>query len=101
MDKVSTLILHNLKKSGGQYISFALIICLTAFVMNIALVLAFQTFDAYDRRFSELETADVNFMIPRSAADGGELLNELRGIDSVSEAEKHNGIFVTAKEVEL
>ncbi len=96
MDKVSTLILHNLKKSRGQYISFALIICLTAFIMNIALVLAFQTFDAYDRRFSELETADVNFMIPRSAADGGELLDGLRGIDGVSEAEKHNGIFVTA-----
>lgn len=60
MDKVSTLIVHNLKKSVGQYVSFGIIICLTAFIMNIALVLAFQTFNAYDRRFSELDTVDVH-----------------------------------------
>ena len=95
MDKVSTLIIHNLKKSKGQYISFGVIICLTAFIMNIALVLAFQTFNAYDRRFSELDTADVNFMIPRSA-DDDDIIDKIRNIDGVSEAEKHNGIFVTA-----
>lgn len=60
MDKVSTLIVRNLKKSMGQYISFGIIICLKAFIMNIALVLAFQTFNAYDRRFSELDTVDVH-----------------------------------------
>lgn len=95
LDKVSTLTVHNLKKSKGQYISFGIIICLTAFIMNIALVLAFQTFDAYDRRFSELDTADINFMIPRSMDDRG-LIDEIRNIDGVSEAEKHNGIFVSA-----
>ena len=60
MNKTSTLVIHNLKKTKGQYISFGLIICLTAFIMNIALVLAFQTFHAYDSLFWELDTADIN-----------------------------------------
>lgn len=95
MNKTSTLILHNLKKSKGQYLSFALIICLTAFIMNIALVLAFQTFSAYDSRFLELDTADINFMIPQ-LQDNSEMIDEVEKIDGVSKAEKHNGIFVAA-----
>lgn len=95
MNKTSTLILHNLKKSKGQYLSFALIICLTAFIMNIALVLAFQTFSAYDRRFLELDTADLNFMTPQ-IQDNSEMIAEVEKIDGVSKAEKHNGIFVAA-----
>ena len=56
VNKTKMLVLHNLRKAKGQYISFGLIICLTALIMNIALVLAFQTFDAYDSRFLELHT---------------------------------------------
>ena len=95
MNKTSTLILHNLKKAKGQYTSFGLIICLTAFIMNIALVLAFQTFHAYDSRFSELDTADINFLIPQFQ-DDGEIIDEIRKIDGVSAVEKHGGIFVSA-----
>lgn len=95
MNKTSTLILHNLNKAKGQYMSFALIICLTAFIMNIALVLAFQTFAAYDSRFLELDTADMNFMIPKFQ-DDSEIITEIEKIDGVSMAEKHSGIFVSA-----
>lgn len=95
MNKTSTLILHNLKKTKGQYISFGLIICLTAFIMNIALVLAFQTFSAYDSRFLELDTADINVLIPK-LQDNSELNSEIEKIDGVTVVEKHGGIFVTA-----
>lgn len=95
MKKISTLILHNLKKAKGQYISFALIICLTAFIMNIALVLAFQTFGAYDSLFSELDTADINFMIPQFQDESG-MIAGIEEIDGVSTVEKHNGVFVSA-----
>lgn len=94
MNKTFTLIIHNLKKAKGQYVSFGLIICLTAFIMNIALVLSFQTFSAYDSRFDELDTADVNFLIPQiQDADG--LIAEVEAIDGVLSAEKHNGIFIS------
>ena len=95
MNKTATLIIHNLKKNKGQYLSFGFIICLTAFIMNIALVLAFQTSDAYDSRFHELDTADINFIIPQ-LQDNNELIAEIETIDGVSTVEKRGGIFVSA-----
>ncbi len=95
MNRISMLIAHNLKKAKGQYLSFALIICLTAFIINIALVLAFQTFGAYDELFSRLDTADINVLIPQFQ-DDDEILNGLEEISGVATAEKHNGIFVSA-----
>lgn len=99
MKKLSTLILHNLNKAKGQYISFGVFICLTAFIINIALVLTFQTFDAYDDLFDELDTADVNFIIPQ-IQDNDNLLTEVEEIDGVSFVEKHGGVFtpVTVRE---
>lgn len=95
MNKTSTLVIHNLKKTKGQYISFGLIICLTAFIMNIALVLAFQTFHAYDSLFWELDTADINILIPQFQDDDG-IMAEIEKIDGVSMVEKHGGVFVAA-----
>ena len=99
MKKISTLILHNLNKAKGQYISFGVFICLTAFIINIALVLAFQTFNAYDSLFDKLGTADINFIIPQ-IQDTEDLLTEVEEIDGVSFVEKHGGIFapVTVRE---
>lgn len=95
MKKTLTLIIHNLKKARGQYLSFGFIICLTALIMNIALVLAFQTFSAYDSRFQELDTADINFLIP-SFQDDSEIFTQIGKIDGVSAVEKHDGVFVSA-----
>ncbi len=99
MKKLSTLILHNLNKAKGQYISFGVFICLTAFIINIALVLAFQTFDAYDDLFDKLDTADINFIIPQ-IQDNDNLLTEVEEINGVSFVEKHGGVFtpVTVRE---
>ena len=94
MNKTKALVLHNLKKTKGQYLSFALIICLTAFIMNIAIVLAFQTFDAYDSLFSELDTADINFLIPQFQ-DDSEIIAGIEKIDGITRAEKHGGVFVS------
>ena len=92
MKKISTLTWHNLNKAKGQYISFGVFICLTAFIINIALVLAFQTFNAYDSLFDKLGTADINFIIPQ-IQDNKELLTEMEEIDGVSFVEKHGGVF--------
>ncbi|MBD5515919.1 MAG: ABC transporter permease [Lachnospiraceae bacterium] len=98
-EKISTLTLHNLNKAKGQYISFGVFICLTAFIINIALVLAFQTFNAYDSRFDQLNTADINFIIPQ-IQDNKELLAEVEDIGGITVVEKHSGVFtpVTVRE---
>ena len=99
MKRISTLTLHNLNKAKGQYISFGVFICMTAFIINIAFVLAFQTFNAYDGLFDKLDTADINFIIPQ-IQDNEELLTEVEEIDGVSIVEKHEGVFsqVTVRE---
>ena len=99
MKKLSTLIIHNLNKAKGQYMSFGVFICLTAFIINIALVLAFQTFDAYDDLFDKLNTADINFIIPQMQ-DNDNLLTEVEETGGVLFVEKHGGVFtpVTVRE---
>ncbi len=92
MKKISTLTLYNLNKAKGQYISFGVFICLTAFIINIALVLAFQTFNAYDSLFDKLAAADINFIIPQ-IQDNKDLHTEVEEIDGVSFVEKHGGVF--------
>lgn len=93
MKKLSTLILHNLKKAKGQYVSFGVFICLTAFIINIALVLAFQTFDAYDALFEELHAADINFIIPQ-LQDNDDLFTDVEETEGISFVEKHDGVFI-------
>ena len=95
MNKTATLMMHNLKKAKGQYFSFGFIICLTAFIINIALVLAFQTSKAYDSQFHKLDTSDINFMIPQ-LQDNSELITDIEKIDGVSTVEKRSGVFVSA-----
>ncbi|MCM1084185.1 MAG: ABC transporter permease [Clostridium sp.] len=87
--------MHNLKKSKGQYISFGIMLLITALIMNIALVLAFQTQDAYDDYFESLDTADVNVLIPKLQDYDG-LADKIAKVDGILEVEEHEGVFVSA-----
>lgn len=93
------LVLHNLKKSKGQYASFGIIICITALILNIALVLSNQMSGAYDRRFEELDTAEINVLIPKML-NIDELVEDIAALSGVERIEQHEGVFaaVTVRE---
>lgn len=95
MRKISGLILHNLKKEKGQYISFGIIILLTALILNLALVLTLQVDKAYDTRFSELNTATMNFCIPKSQ-DQSSVKDKCLEISDVENVESREGILSKA-----
>lgn len=95
MGKLGGLTLHNLKKDKGQYISFGIIILLTAFILNSALVLSFQVDKAYDKRFSELNTADINICIPE-IQDTATLKDDFLSIDGVDGLESREGLLTAA-----
>lgn len=63
MKKIWVLAKHNLKKEKGQYMAFGIILFMTALILNIALVLLFQMDKAYDKKFDELDTANVNVIV--------------------------------------
>lgn len=95
MRKVSGLALHNLRKDKGQYISFGIIILLTAFILNSALVLLFQVDKAYDKKFSELNTANINLCIPE-IQDTDTLQEACLDMDGVDSLESREALLTSA-----
>jgi putative ABC transport system permease protein len=93
--KLKNLIKYNFKSEKTQYISYGIIIFLTAFILNIAFVLTFQVENAYDDRFKELQTANYNFCI--SAVQDEEILEDkCLEISGVEEVGKLEGIKVSS-----
>lgn len=92
MEKIRGLSLHNLRKDKGQYLSFGIIILITAFILNMALVLAFQVDKAYDKRSEDLNTADLYFCIPKFQ-NTDTLKEECLHLEGVKEIESREGIY--------
>ena len=63
MKKIKSLFIYNLKKDKGSYLSFGVVILITAIMLNLALVLVFQVDKAYDKKFEDLSATDVEFVI--------------------------------------
>lgn len=95
MKKISGLIWHNLKKDKGQYLSFGIIILITAFILNLAFVLLFQVDKAYDGKFQNLNAANINFCIPKMQ-DTASLKDELLNLGEITSLETEEGIFTNA-----
>lgn len=95
MGKIGRMVIHNLKKDKGQYVSFGIIILLTAFILNLALVLSFQMDRAYDRKSDDLSTADLYFCIPK-VQNTASLKRELSDLKGVERVESKEGIFTSA-----
>lgn len=110
MSRIGKLVVHNLKKEKGQYISFGLILCVTALIINMAFVLVRQMDMAYDDKAERLETADIQFLIPalqdnaaleteatsqnvNSNKSGDSLEDKILQIEGVSFVEKREGIM--------
>lgn len=95
MTRVSRLTLHNLRKDKGQYISFGIIILLTALILNSALVLLFQVDKAYDEKFNGQNTANINLCIPR-IQDTDDLEKDLLDINGVQDLEHREAIMTSS-----
>ena len=55
MKKIANQILYNLKKEKSSFISFGVIILITALILNCAAVLMRQVDDAYDEIMKQVE----------------------------------------------
>lgn len=95
MNKTKMLSWHNIKKNRGQFISFGLIIFITAFILNASVVLFLQTGKAYDRRFNELNTANINFCIPEQL-DSDSFRSKISDVSGVTKIETHKAVFASA-----
>lgn len=89
------LILYNLKKARGQFISFCVVMIITAIILNTALVLLFQTSDAYDSLFDELNTADFSVTIPSLLSDD-ELPSDILELNGILDMDTNEALFASS-----
>lgn len=89
---MKNLILHNLNKARGQFLSFGVVMMITAVILNCALVLLFQTSAAYDSLFDELNTADISVAAP-AALSGDALLHDIAALDGVLDTDVGEALF--------
>lgn len=95
MRKIYSQVFYDLKKDRTSYLSFGIIILVTAFILNCAITLFLQVDKAYDEKFDRLQTALVNVCIPKVQND--ETLSEdMSEIAGVVQIESHEAIFSEA-----
>lgn len=92
---IKSQLFYNLKKDKGSYISFGIVILITAIMLNLALVLVFQVDRAYDNKFEALDTATINVCIPQMQ-DTDALKDDIKALDGVSEVECREAVFLEA-----
>ena len=95
MKNIKSQIMYNLKKDRGSFVSFAIVIFITALMLNLAFVLVFQVDKAYDKKFEELNTATVNVCIPKMQ-DTDTLQEDIEKIEGVTKVESREAIFAEA-----
>lgn len=93
--RIKSQLVYNLKKDKGSYISFGIVVLITAIMLNLALVLVFQVDRAYDNKFEDLETATINVCIPQ-IQDTDTLREDVKGLEGVSEVECREAVFLEA-----
>lgn len=95
MRKIYSQILYHLRKDRTSYISFGIIIWVTAFMLNCATTLLFQVDKEYNEKFDNLQTASVNVCIPK-VQDNEKLSEDISKIDKVVQTESHEAILIEA-----
>ena len=95
MGKIKSQIMYNLKKDKGSYISFGIVVLITAIMLNLAFVLLFQVDKAYDKKFGELNTASINITVPK-LQNTDALMDDIKALDGVADVECREAVFAEA-----
>ena len=95
MKKIANQILYNFKKEKSSFISFGVIILITALILNCAAVLLCQVDRAYDTKFEKLSTAMLNAIVPE-VQNSSELEKAIDEIEKVEKIESYTAIMTEA-----
>ncbi len=95
MKKITNQIIYNLKKEKSSFISFGIILLITALILNCATVLLHQVDSAYEGKFEKLSTASLNAIVPRVQSNS-ELEKAIDETEMVEKTESHPAIMTEA-----
>lgn len=94
MRKIGKQILYNLNKDRSSFVSFGIIIMITALILSCAAVLLLQVDAAYDEKSDKLNTAGINAIVPD--VQSGDAEKALGALDAVESMENHKAIMTEA-----
>ena len=95
MKKIANLIRYNLKKEKSSFLSFGVVLLLTALILNCAAVLLRQVDNAYDEKFEKLNTATLNIIVPE-ALNGSEIKKAMEETEAIEKTECHRAVMAEA-----
>lgn len=95
MKTIKSQFIYNLKKDKGSYLSFGIVILITAIMINLALVLLFQVDKAYDNKFDKLDTAAINVCISQMQ-NTDTLIDEIKALEGVADVECREAVLLEA-----
>ncbi|MDO4978634.1 MAG: ABC transporter permease [Candidatus Saccharibacteria bacterium] len=83
-----------LKKNLKSILSFAIILFVATVMFTSGIMITTSIDDDYKKRFDELNTADVSFVVPEQTYTDG-LLDKIRATENVSDVETARGIMLS------
>lgn len=93
MDKFKIITAAKLRKNKGQYITFAIILIITAAMLNLGLVIQMNFRQSFTDKWIDYNTADVTtIMMEEDYTE--EYYNEIKSIKEVSSIEKRDCILL-------
>lgn len=95
MSKFYILVSNNIRKNKGQYISFFLIIFITAFIFNLGIITSLNYSNSYDEKCEKYNAAEVLSIIPKNKYSD-EIYKKIESLDGVETVEKRECINITA-----
>jgi len=95
MKKITNQIIYNLRKEKSPFISFGVIVLITALILNCGAVLLHQVDRAYEEKFDKLNTAALNAIVPKFQ-NSTELEKAIDEIETVEKTERHTAVMTEA-----
>lgn len=95
MKQITNQILYNLKKERSSFLSFGVIILITALILNCAAVLMRQVDSAYDQKSEMLNAAALNAIVPKAQSSSA-LAQAIAETYKVEKTESHDAILTEA-----
>lgn len=94
MQSILTLTKNSFKKNAKILLSFSIILLLASMLFGCALNIKNNFSKEYDKKFEELNTANVFFSIPKTQYNDN-ILNDIKKINGILDIEKRKGIILT------
>lgn len=94
MSKFYILVSNNIRKNKGQYISFFLIVFITAFIFNLGIITSLNYSNSYDEKCEKYNAAEVLSIVPKNEYNN-ELYEKIESLDDVESVEKRECINIT------